>query len=113
MQPDMQLNPKAFASAASITAALVFTGCAVLVALAPQFATGLFSDAIHVDLSSLTRTLTWATYFKGLMFWLITAGVVFGVVAQLYNVFSTGRASSMGIVEERVRTADTTAPLPR
>jgi hypothetical protein len=111
MQIDMRLNTKAFASAASITAALVFTGCAVLVALSPQFATGLLSDAIHVDLSGLTRTLTWTTYFEGLVFWMITAGVVFGVAAQLYNALAVDRASSTEIVGGRTQASDRTAPL--
>ena len=81
----MQLNMKAFALAASIMAALSFTICAILVAIVPQLATAVLSDVVHLDLSGLSRSLTWSNYIVGLLFWTVLTGVVFGSVVQMYN----------------------------
>lgn len=84
----MRLNAKAFALAAGITAAAAFTACAVMIALAPGFGTSFLSDVTHLDLTALSRTLTWATYFEGLVFWTLGAGLAFGTAGWIYNALA-------------------------
>lgn len=81
----MTLNPKAFGLAAALTAAVAFTACALFVALAPGIATAVFSDVTHLNLEGLSRTLTWATYFEGVVFWAVWTGLVFGFAGLVYN----------------------------
>ena len=81
MKPDI----KAFGIAAGVTAAVVSAACALIVAVAPGFATALFSDVVHLDLTGLTRTVTWGNAFGGLLFWGLGAGVVFTFGAWVYN----------------------------
>ena len=81
----MRLDAKAFGLAAGIVAVVLFIGCAIAVALAPQATTALAGFLIHADLSSFTRTLTWGTFIGGLLGWGVGTALVFAMVAVLYN----------------------------
>ena len=81
----MRLDTRAFAFAAGITAAVLFTLCALAVAIAPGATTGFFGYLVHLDLSALPRTLTFGSFVGGLICWTLGAGLTFGLAAAIYN----------------------------
>lgn len=94
----MKLNPRAFGLAAGTLAALLFTLCALAVAVAPSWTTSAASAAIHLDLSGMARGISWAMYFNGLLFWSIGVGLLFAAAGGLYNRY-LGRAASRARAE--------------
>ncbi len=88
----MKLDSKAFGIAAGVAAAAVSAACALIVAVAPEFATSLFSNVVHLDLTPLARTVTWGNAVGGLLFWGLGTGVVFAFCAWLYNRAAGGTA---------------------
>jgi hypothetical protein len=92
------LNARAFGFAAGTIAAALTTICALALVIAPQATTSLASTLIHLDLSQMSRSLTWSGYFTGLIAWTIGAGLVFWAAAALYNRFSA-RAQSIVAAE--------------
>ena len=88
----MKLDTKALAIAAGVAAAVVSAACALMVAVAPEFATSLFSNVVHLDLTPFARKLTWGNAVGGLVFWGLGAGVVFAFAAWLYNRAAGGTA---------------------
>ena len=81
----MKLDTRAFAIAAGATAAVLFTICALAVAVAPGPTTALFGYLIHTDLSTLPRTLTLASFIVGLIGWTLGTALTFGLAARIYN----------------------------
>jgi len=81
----MRLDTRAFAFAAGATAAVLFTICAIAVAIAPGPTTAVFSYLVHLDLSTLPRTLTVGSFLGGLVCWTVGAALTFGLVAAIYN----------------------------
>jgi hypothetical protein len=79
------LNIRAFAWAAGLTAAALFVICAAAVAMAPEATTAFAGLLIHADLSEFSRTLTWGSFFGGLVGWTIGTALTFAFVAWLYN----------------------------
>jgi hypothetical protein len=87
------LDAPAFGFAAATIAAVLTTLCAIGIAVAPRATTAVAGTLIHVDLSEMTRTLTWGGYFSGLIAWTVGAGLIFWSAAALYNRFSAERSS--------------------
>jgi len=85
----MKLDSKAFAIAAGVAAAVVSAACALIVAIAPEFAMALFSDVVHLDLTGLARNVSWGNFLGSLIFWGLGTGVVFAFGAWLYNRMSS------------------------
>ena len=81
----MRLELRAFAFAGGLTAAVLFTVCAVAVAVAPEATTAFAGTLIHADLSGVMRTLTWGSFALGLITWTVGTALVFGLVATAYN----------------------------
>lgn len=81
----MKLNAGAFGAAAGIAAATLFTLCAAFVAIAPGTATAVFSYVLHLDLTNLARSLSFGSFFGGLIFWGLGTALVFAVAARFYN----------------------------
>ena len=87
----MELDARALGLAAGTVASVLFTLCALAVAVAPAATTAFATSLIHLDLTGLARSITWVNYFSGLFCWSIGAGLVFAAVGGLYNR-SAGRA---------------------
>ena len=81
----MSLDPRAFGLAAGLTAAALFTLCALAVAVAPGATAAYFTYLLHLDLTGLVRPLTWGSYFAGLLCWSVGTGLVFAAAAGIYN----------------------------
>lgn len=83
----MRIDSRAFGLAAGLVAAGLFVLCAAAVAVAPAWTTSVAATLVHADLSSLARTLTWSSFFAGLICWTFGTGLVFAAVGALYNRF--------------------------
>lgn len=83
----MRLDSRAFGLAAGAMAAVLFTVCAFAVAVAPRWTTGLASSLLHLDLSGMARTMSWVSFFTGLVCWAVGTGLTFAAVGSLYNRF--------------------------
>ena len=89
----MKVDARALGIAAGVAAAVVSAACALIVAVAPELATNLFSNVIHLDLTSLARKVTWGNAFGGALFWGLSIGVVFAFGARVYNR-ATGKGTA-------------------
>lgn len=92
------LDARAFGFAAGTIAAALTTLCAIALAIAPAATTAVASTLIHLDLSEMSRTLSWGVYLGALIGWTFGAGVVFWAGAGLYNRFA--RESSSAVEHE-------------
>lgn len=81
----MRLDARAFGTAAGTVAAVLFTICALAVAVAPDGTTGVASYLIHMDLSGMTRSMTFGRFVGGLVIWTLATAATFGSVAAIYN----------------------------
>ena len=81
----MRLDARAFGTAAGIVAAVLFTVCALAVAIAPDQTTALASYLIHLDLSGMARSMTPGRFVGGLVIWPLGTGLAFGTAAAIYN----------------------------
>lgn len=80
----MTLDARAFGFAAATIAAFLTTACALALVVAPEATTAIASTLIHLDLSGMSRTLSWATYFGSLTGWSVGAGSIFWAAGRLY-----------------------------
>ena len=87
------LDARAFGFAAGTIAAVLTTLCTLGLAVAPRVTTAVASTLIHLDLSEMSRTLSWAGYFSGLIGWTIGAGLIFWAAGALYNRFAGERTT--------------------
>jgi 2TM family of unknown function (DUF5676) len=94
----MRINARGFGTAAGIVAAVLFTVCALAVAVAPDSTTAVAGYLIHLDLSGATRTLTFGSFVGGLVIWTLGTAIVFGFAAAIYNklVARVGVAQRVG-----------------
>ena len=81
----MRLDTRAFAFAAAIVAAVLFTLCALAVAIAPGLTIAVFGYMVHLDLSALPAALTPGSFVGGLVCWTLGTGLTFGFAAAIYN----------------------------
>ena len=86
----MKLNVWAFGIAVGTAVAAAFTICAFFVALAPEATAAFIGYLLHINLSTLARPITWASYFGGVLGIGIWTALWAAVAAKLYNL-SVGR----------------------
>ena len=81
----MKLNVKALSFASGIVAAASYVVCALAVAIAPGLTARFFSYVFHIDLTSLSRTITWASFFGGILCFSVGVSIFVGLTAWCYN----------------------------
>ncbi|MBI2486381.1 MAG: hypothetical protein HYW01_05380 [Deltaproteobacteria bacterium] len=86
----MKLDTRAFAIAVGVVTAAVSTICAFFVELAPEAAETFFGYLFHLDLTGLSRTISWGGFFIGLIGSFLGMTLVGGAVAWLYNSLTRG-----------------------
>ena len=89
-----ELDPWAFGLSAMIVTAVLFTLCALAVALAPGFTSAAFGYMLHIDFTGISRPVTWCGYFGGVMCLSATVGFAFAAAGALYNRMLRGVATS-------------------
>ncbi len=82
----MKLNLWAFGLAVGIVIAAAFTICAFFVAVAPEATAAFIGYLLHINLSGLTRPITWASYFAGVLAVGIWTALWAAAAAKLYNL---------------------------
>jgi len=90
----MRLDTRAFGIAAGTTAAVLFVLCSLAVAISPDPTTAFFGYLVHLDLSSLPRTLTFGSFIGGLVAWTAGTALAFGFSATVYNRLIARRAAA-------------------
>jgi 2TM family of unknown function (DUF5676) len=90
----MRLDTRAFGLAAGAVAAVLFTLCALAIAIAPGATMAFFGYMMHLDLSRVPPALTLANFVGGLVCWTVGTALVFGLAAVIYNrLAGTGAAA--------------------
>ncbi|HEX5608426.1 MAG TPA: DUF5676 family membrane protein [Candidatus Binatia bacterium] len=84
----MKLDVRGFSIAVGSVIAAAFSVCAFFVAVAPEATAAIIGYLLHINLSGLTRTLTWPSYVAGMLAIGIWTGLWAAVVAKLYNMLT-------------------------
>ena len=88
----MRLDARALGLAGGATAAVLFIICASAVAIAPGPTTAFAGSLIHMDLSSMSRALTFGSFLGGLISWVVGTSLTSWLVAAVYNRLIGGGA---------------------
>jgi len=79
------INSRALGTSAGLIAAITFVICGVLVALAPGTTSAFFGWVLHIDLSSMARPISVASFIGGLILFSAFVGLCVGLTSALYN----------------------------
>jgi uncharacterized protein DUF5676 len=82
----MELKASAFGLAVGIVVAVGFTVCAFFVAVAPEATAAVIGYLLHINLAGLSRSISWASYFAGVLAVAIWTGLWAAAAAKIYNV---------------------------
>lgn len=82
------LHPFRVAAAAGLIWAAGYSLCAAAVALAPAQTAAAFSYVMHIDLTGLSRAITWGSYFGGLIVSTLVIATYAGAIGGLYNLLN-------------------------
>ena len=81
----MRLHVRALTLASAVISAIAYAVCFGLYAVAREATTRCFSYVLHLDLTGVTRIITWGSFFAGLVFWTVAMAVVAAALGWLYN----------------------------
>ena len=91
---DMSLDSKSLGLGAAIVAAIVYSICALFVAVFPTATTAALSYVLHLDFATMARPLSWASYCVGVVSLSVFVGLVVASAAAFYNRFSGSWAAN-------------------
>jgi len=74
----VKLRTRAIFWAVAIVSAASYAVCAAVVAISPQATTQFFGWVMHIDLSSMTRHITWSSFFGGILCYSMLVGFWLG-----------------------------------
>ncbi len=89
----MRINSKVLGTSAGLVAAAPFVICGILVAIAPGTTSALLGWVFHIDLSTMARPISVASFFGGLVVFSVFVGLCVGFVSALYNRFTSAAAA--------------------
>ncbi len=81
----MKLDTKAIAFAIGIGAAIAWTLCSLIVALAPGPTMNLTRSMFHLDGIKVVWGITWGGFFVGLASWAVLSALFAALCTGLYN----------------------------
>ena len=81
----MRLDLEAVAKAVGTVAAMAYVVCAGLVALLPEAFTNAVGYVAHADLSGLSRSISWTSFFVGLVAWTLACVLSATATGAVYN----------------------------
>lgn len=81
----MRVNARTLGLSAGLVAASTFIVCSVLVAATPGALSNLLSWALHIDLTSMARPISFSSFAGGLILVSSFVAFVVGGTAALYN----------------------------
>lgn len=79
------INSRTLGTSAGLVAAATFTICGALVAFVPGTLTSLIGWLLHIDLSSMARPISAASFVAGLILISLFVGTVVGSTSAIYN----------------------------
>ena len=82
----MRLDVRAFALAVGVSVAGAFSFCAFFVAIAPEATAEFIDYLLHINLTGLSRPISWGSYLAGVLALAIWTALWASVAAALYNV---------------------------
>ena len=82
------INSRALASSAGIVVTATFAICGAFVAFAPGAVSSFFGWVLHIDLSTMARPISVASYAGGLVLFAAFVWLVVALVSTLYNRFT-------------------------
>ena len=82
----MKLTASAFGLAVAIVVAASFTVCSFFVAIAPETTAEWIGYFLHINLGGLSRSISWASYFAGVVAIAVWTGLWAAVAANIYNL---------------------------
>lgn len=90
----MKINPLNFALASTITTALLWTVCSLMVWMMPGAMMNTTGQMVHIDMSKFGWMLSLVGFFWGLIAWSIFAGIFAWLLAAIYNVLTIDQKRS-------------------
>ena len=87
----MRIQARSLGIAVGIGAAVLWTICSLLVAVAPEPSMALTRSLFHVASGGPAWGITWAGYLVGLFVWTAGSGIFAWLCAFLYNRMLPGR----------------------
>lgn len=81
----MKLQIWPFSLSVGVVTAVASVICGILIALAPEATMAAVSYLFHIDLTGLSRTITWGGFFAGLAVSVLSMMLAASAVAWLYN----------------------------
>jgi hypothetical protein len=81
----MKLNIWPFSLSVGVVTAVASVICGILIALAPEATMAVVSYLFHIDLTGLSRTITWGGFFAGLVVSVLTMMLGAAATAWIYN----------------------------
>jgi hypothetical protein len=82
----MELKASAFGLGVGIVAAAGFTVCAFFVAVAPEATAAGIGSLLHINFAGLTGSISWASYFAGVLAVATWTGLWAAAAAKIYNL---------------------------
>lgn len=82
------LRARSLFIATAVMSALAYIICIMFIALAPQATMTFFGYIFHADLSSIARSISFGSFFVGLLAWSLGTGLYAALIARLYNRLS-------------------------
>lgn len=83
--PLAKLNTRSLFISTTILVGILYTVCALFVAIIPQATMAFFGYISHLDLLAIAQPLTWGAFFIGLIFFALGTGVSAAFVGYYYN----------------------------
>ena len=90
----LRLEPTVIGNAGATVAALLFTVCALAVALAPSWTVSMAATLFHLDVTALAPSISWAGYFAGVVCWTVATWGILATTAALYNLLLRRHAAA-------------------
>lgn len=87
----MKLRSVKFAIAATVTTAIIWIICSVLVFSLPQMTMMLSGDMMHMNTQDMMWSLTLPGFVKGMILWSVSVGISAWIFAVIYNSLLSGQ----------------------
>ncbi len=82
----MKLQANKFAVAAAISFSILWLICSVFVVLIPSASMALTGTMVHADLSAMNWSLTWSSFFIGLIGWAVLGAITAWLITFSYYI---------------------------
>jgi 2TM family of unknown function (DUF5676) len=82
----MKLKVSAFGLAVASAVTASFTVCSFFVAVAPEATAEWIGYLLHINLTGLSLSISWASYLAGVVALAVWTGLLAAAVAKIYNL---------------------------